>query len=61
MLIAVKSKKEVTILQSQVSSEFEIKDLGAAKKILDMQSTRDRKSGVLFVSHQNYIRKFFVV
>ncbi|KAK1627376.1 hypothetical protein QYE76_001691 [Lolium multiflorum] len=35
MLIAAKSKKEITILKAQLSSEFEMKDLGAAKKILD--------------------------
>jgi hypothetical protein len=34
MLIAAKSKKEITTLKAQLSSEFEMKDLGAAKKIL---------------------------
>jgi hypothetical protein len=57
MLIAAKSKKEITTLKSQLSSEFEMKDLGAAKKILGMEITRDRKSSVLFLSQQNYIQK----
>ncbi|KAK1649737.1 hypothetical protein QYE76_067542 [Lolium multiflorum] len=37
MLIAAKSKKEITTLKAQLSSEFEMKDLGAAKKILALQ------------------------
>ncbi|KAK1696743.1 hypothetical protein QYE76_013440 [Lolium multiflorum] len=37
MLIAAKSKKEITTLESQLSSAFEMKDLGAAKKILALQ------------------------
>ncbi|KAK1686989.1 hypothetical protein QYE76_047837 [Lolium multiflorum] len=57
MLIAAKRKKEITTLKSQLSSEFEMKDLGAAKKILGMEITRDRKSSVLFLSQQNYIQK----
>jgi hypothetical protein len=43
-LIAAKSKKEITILKSQLSSKFEMKDLGAAKKILGMKITKDIKS-----------------
>ena len=34
-----------------------MKDLGAAKKILGMEITRDRNSGLLFLSQQNYIKK----
>jgi ATP-binding cassette subfamily B (MDR/TAP) protein 1 len=50
MLIATKSKKEITSLKAQLSSEFEMKDLGAAKKILGMEITRDRNSSFLFLS-----------
>jgi hypothetical protein len=57
MLIAAKSKKDIAALKSQLSSEFEMKDLGAAKKILGMEITRDRNSGLLFLSQQNYIKK----
>jgi ATP-binding cassette subfamily B (MDR/TAP) protein 1 len=31
MVIAARSKKEITTLKAHVSSEFEMKDLGAAK------------------------------
>jgi hypothetical protein len=34
MLIAAKSKIDITNLKTQLSSEFEMKDLGAAKKII---------------------------
>ncbi|WVZ75415.1 LOW QUALITY PROTEIN: hypothetical protein U9M48_023468 [Paspalum notatum var. saurae] len=34
-----------------------MKDLGAAKKILCMEVSRDRKSGLLFLNQHNYIQK----
>ena len=34
-----------------------MKDLGAAKKILGMEITRDINSGLLFLSQQSYIKK----
>src|SRR4051812_31695918 len=57
MLIAAKSMKEITTLKAQLSSEFEIKDLGPAKKILGMEIKRDRKSSLLFLSQEKYIEK----
>jgi hypothetical protein len=57
MLIAAKSKIDIANLKAQLSSEFEIKDLGAAKKILGMEITRDIKSGLLFLSQHGYIQK----
>ena len=57
MLIAAKSKKEIATLKAQLSSEFDMKDLGAAKKILGMEIIRDRKSGRLYLSQKNYIEK----
>jgi hypothetical protein len=57
MLIAAKSRKEITTLKRLLSSEFEMKDLGAAKKILGMEITRDRKAGLLFLSQHAYIEK----
>jgi hypothetical protein len=51
------SKKEITTLKAQLSSEFEMKDLGAAKKILGMEITRNRKSSLLFLSQHDYINK----
>jgi hypothetical protein len=57
MLIATKSMKEITALKAQLSSEFDMKDLGAAKKILSMEIVRDRKSGLLYLSQKSYIEK----
>jgi hypothetical protein len=57
MLIALKSKIDIANLKAQLSSKFEMKDLGAAKKILGMKITRDRKSSLLFLSQHGYIQK----
>jgi hypothetical protein len=57
ILIALKSKNDIANLKAQLSSKFEMKDLGAAKKILGMKITRDRKSSLLFLSQHGYIQK----
>jgi hypothetical protein len=59
MLITAKSKIGIANLKAQLSSEFEMMELGAAKKILGMEITRDRKSGLLFLSQHGYIQKVF--
>ena len=41
MLIASKDKSLISKLKSQLSREFEMKYLGATKKILDMEIKRD--------------------
>lgn len=50
MLIAARSMDDINKLKSQLSKEFEMKDLGAAKKILGMEIHRDRKKGKLYLS-----------
>nr|CAJ86192.1 H0306F03.15 [Oryza sativa] len=57
MLIAAKDKSEIAKLKAQLSSEFEMKDLGAAKKILGMEITRERHSDKLYLSQKGYIEK----
>uniref|UniRef100_A0A2N9FA36 CCHC-type domain-containing protein n=1 Tax=Fagus sylvatica TaxID=28930 RepID=A0A2N9FA36_FAGSY len=57
MLIAAKSMCEVKRLKSLLHKEFEMKDLGAAKKILGMEIRRDRETRKLWLSQKNYIRK----
>ncbi|CAM8981809.1 unnamed protein product [Rhodiola kirilowii] len=49
MLIANKSMKKIEKLKNQLSSEFEMKNLGPAQKILGMQIMRDMKKGYLFL------------
>ena len=57
MLIAAKDRNEVNRLKEQLSSEFEMKDLGATRKILGMEIKRDRKAGKLWLSQQKYTEK----
>ncbi|KAH9670747.1 hypothetical protein KPL70_017094 [Citrus sinensis] len=57
MLIASKSMEHINFLKQQLKGEFEMKDLGPAKKILGMQLIRDWKSGTLFLIQEKYIRK----
>jgi hypothetical protein len=42
MLIAAKNKSDITKLKAQLSSEFSMKDLGPAKRILGMEIHRNR-------------------
>ena len=57
MLIAAKNLSEIYTLKMQLSSEFEIKDLGAAKKILGMEIKKERGVGKLFLTQKNYLEK----
>lgn len=57
MLIASKNKNEVDNVKRLLGSEFEMKDMGPAKKILGMEITRHRRRGVLFLSQCDYLRK----
>ena len=52
MLIATKSQDEIDKLKAQMSKEFEMKDLGEAKKILGMEINRDRERGKLWLSQK---------
>ncbi|KAG8496862.1 hypothetical protein CXB51_008020 [Gossypium anomalum] len=57
MLIAVKDKGEIRKVKAQLSEEFEMKDLGPAKKILGMEILRDRKASKLYLNRKGYIEK----
>jgi hypothetical protein len=50
MLIAAKSIFEVNKLNVLLSKEFDMKDLGATKKILGMDICRDRDAKKLWLS-----------
>ena len=47
MLIASRNQGEICKLKAQLSKEFEMKDLGEAKKILGMEIARYRQKGTL--------------
>ncbi|PKA67207.1 Retrovirus-related Pol polyprotein from transposon TNT 1-94 [Apostasia shenzhenica] len=57
MLIACKHMHEISELKKVLSSKFEIKDLGNAKKILGMKIHRDRHEGKLWLTKKSYIEK----
>ncbi|KAJ4703754.1 Retrovirus-related Pol polyprotein from transposon TNT 1-94 [Melia azedarach] len=57
MLIAAENKYDVQKLKDLLSVEFEMKDLGAARKILGMEIYRDRSKKKLFLSQKGYIQK----
>ena len=57
MLIATKNKTHVQKLKAQLKKEFNVKDLREVKKILGMEIARDRSSGRLWLSQENYALK----
>lgn len=57
MLIAYKSREEIKDLKNMLNFEFDMKDLGPAKKILGMDIKRDRSKGIVFLSHGKYLKK----
>ena len=57
MLIASKSVQDIQELKQKLNSEFEMKDLGEAKRILGMAIVRDRKNKKLFLTQSSYLKK----
>ncbi|KAH9705555.1 hypothetical protein KPL70_011923 [Citrus sinensis] len=57
MLIACKEREEIEALKQMLNSEFDMKDLGHAKKILGMEITRDGRKGTMFLSQKKYLEK----
>ena len=57
MLIAGFSIEEINNLKKQLSKQFAMKDLGAAKQILSMRIIRDKANGTLKLSQSEYVKK----
>ena len=57
MLIASKYRFVIEELKKDLSSEFEMKDLGEAKKVLGMEITRHRRSGKVSLTRKGYLKK----
>ena len=57
MLVASVDRNKIDKLKGQLSREFEMKDLGKAKKILGMQIIRDENKGILKISKSAYLEK----
>ena len=57
MLVAAKNKQDVIEFKALLRKEFDIKDLGDAKKILAIEIYRDRSLRKLWISQHNYVEK----
>lgn len=57
MLVVSPNKDHIIDLKAQLDKEFEIKDLGPAKKILGMQIYRDRNNKKIWLSQKYYLKK----
>ena len=57
MLIVAKFMSEVNKLKTLLRREFDMKDLGATKKILGMEIRRDKAVGRLWLSQSSYVGK----
>ncbi|GJY45240.1 retrotransposon protein, putative, ty1-copia subclass [Tanacetum coccineum] len=57
MLIACKSKSDIEYIKGLLRKEFNMKELGPARKILGMEIVRDRGSRTLKVSQSGYVQK----
>ncbi|GJT59713.1 retrotransposon protein, putative, ty1-copia subclass [Tanacetum coccineum] len=57
MLITCKSKAKIGSTKSSLKKEFDMKELGEAKKILGMEIVRDRSRKILRVSQSRYVSK----
>ena len=59
MLITSKDKSLITNLKSQLSDEFQMKELSVIKKILGLEIHRDRKVIRIYLSQRKYLEKVF--
>ena len=57
MLVARSNMHDINVLKIKLAKSFAMKDLGAAKQILAMRITRDRKNCKLTLSQGEYIEK----
>lgn len=57
MLIVTNNMYEVDLLKSKLSNEFDMKDIGDAKKILGMEIQRNRNARKLWVSQKTVCGK----
>ncbi|GKA72573.1 retrotransposon protein, putative, ty1-copia subclass, partial [Tanacetum coccineum] len=57
MLIACKSKAKIGSTKSLLKKEFDMKELGEAKKILGLEIIRDRSCKILRMSQSGYVSK----
>ena len=61
MLLVAREMTEITKVKEMLAKEFDMKDLGSAKRILGMDIERDRAGGVLKLSQSSYLKKVLQV
>ena len=57
MLLTNQSMTKIARVKRLLNLEFEMKDLGHAKKILGIEITRNRKEKVLYLSQVDYLKR----
>jgi len=57
ILIASANKEEIRQLKENLNTKFEMKDLGSARRILEIDIRRGRAKDELFLSQSNYLKK----
>lgn len=57
MLITIKDLRTIDEVKRMLSIEFDMKDLGCAKRILGINIKRDKRNKVLCLSQEVYLRK----
>ena len=57
MLIVESSIEEIHNLKKQLSKQFAMKDLGAAKQIIGMRIIKDKANGILKLLQSEYVKK----
>ena len=55
MLVTGSDMQNINVLKRKLANSFVVKDLGAAKQIIGMRITRDRKNHKLTLSQGEYI------
>ncbi|RVW64482.1 Retrovirus-related Pol polyprotein from transposon TNT 1-94 [Vitis vinifera] len=59
MRVACKERRHLEQVKEMLKAEFEMKDLGSAKRILGMEIERDRSKRVLRLSQKSYIQAWW--
>ena len=57
ILMASSSKDDIMKLKEKLNGEFEMKDLGLAKRVICIDIFRNRDKGKLFLSQLSYLKK----
>ena len=55
-LIASKSRSVINKLKNQLSSEFKMKALGEAKRVVGMKIDKDRKKDIVSLTQKRYLQ-----